>query len=93
MIRAKIDEKLELRFRELAMRRFGYAKGALSKAIEEAILRWLSFVENEDIVFEGDPVEAIEGILSDIDIDSVKLQHMAKDIWASKVLNNVPNRY
>jgi len=27
MIRAKIDERLERRFRELAMKRFGYGKG------------------------------------------------------------------
>ena len=93
MIRAKIDEKLELKFRELAMRRFGYTKGALSKAIEEAILRWIAFAENEELSFEGDPIEAIDGILSDIDIDSVELQHMTKDIWASKVFRRVSNRH
>ena len=32
VIRAKINEKLERRFRELAMKRFGYGKGALKKA-------------------------------------------------------------
>jgi len=93
LIRAKIDEKLELRFRELAMRRFGYTKGALSRAIEEAILRWIAFVEDEDLFFEGDPVKAIEGVLSDIDFDSVELQHMVRGIWASRVLGNVSNRH
>jgi hypothetical protein len=39
VIKAKINSKLKLRFRELAMRRFGYSKGAISRAIEEAILR------------------------------------------------------
>ena len=89
MIRARIDEKIERRFRELAMKRFGYGKGALTKAIEEAILKWIASVESEDIGFEGDPIKAIEGILSDIKIDSVKLQHKIKDLWASKVLENV----
>ena len=93
MIRAKINEKLELKFRELAMRRFGYAKGALSRAIEEAILRWIAFAESEDLSFEGDPVKIIEGMLSDIDIDSVELQHMVKYIWISKVLGDVSNRH
>jgi len=39
VIGAKIDDKLELRFREPVMKRFGYGKGALTKAIEEAILK------------------------------------------------------
>jgi len=89
MLRAKIDEKLERRFRELAMKRFGYGKGALSRAAEEAILRWISMVEKEEVGFEGDPVEAIDGLLSDFDVDSVKLQHKIKGLWAFKVVENV----
>ena len=54
-----------------AMMKFGYGKGALTKAVEEDILKWISFVEEETITFEGDPVEAIDGILSEIDINSV----------------------
>ena len=89
MIRAEIDEKLERRFRELAMKRFGYGKGALTKAVEEAILKWVSSVEEEAASFEGDPVEAIDGILSGIDVDSVALQHKIKDLWISKVSEDV----
>jgi hypothetical protein len=86
VIKAKIDSRLELRFRELAMRRFGYSKGAISRAVEEAILRWISLTEEGLISFEGDPVEVIDGILSDINMGSVELQHMIKDIWASTVV-------
>jgi len=86
LIRAKIDGRLELRFRELAMRRFGYGKGALSRAVEEAILRWVSSVEEESVFFEGDPVEVIDSVLSDVRLDSVELQHRIKDIWVSRVL-------
>jgi len=89
VLRAKIDEKLERKFRELAMKKFGYGKGALSKAAEEAILRWISMVEREEINFEGDPIAAIDGILSDIDIDSVELQHKIKDMWILRVVKNV----
>ena len=89
MIRAKIDERLERKFRELAMKRFGYGKGALSKAVEEAILKWVSLVGRKEVVFEGDPVEAIDGLLSDVNIDSVKLQHKIKEIWMGKVAENV----
>jgi hypothetical protein len=69
------------------MKKFGYGKGALSKA-EEAILNWVSS-EKETIVFEEDPVKAIEGLLKDIDVDSVKLQHETQKVWTKKVLNRV----
>jgi hypothetical protein len=90
-LRVQINKKLEQRFRELAMRRFGYAKGALSKAAEEAITQWASMLEGEGLSFEGDPVEAIDGLLSDVRVDSVKLQHEIQKIWASRVLKNVSN--
>jgi len=89
VIRAKIDERLERKFRELAMKRFGYGKGALKKAAEEAILKWISTVESEEIRFEGDPVEAIEGLLSGININSVELQHKIKEMWMLKVAENL----
>jgi len=88
-LRVQINRKLERKFRELAMKRFGYAKGALSRAAEEAIIKWISMIENESLNFEGDPVEAIDGLLSDIDIHSVELQHEARKIWAQKALTNV----
>ncbi len=81
MLRVKIDKKLELKFRELAMKRFGFSKGALSKAAEEAILKWISSVESETIEFDGDPVEAIDGVLADVKASSVKLQHEALKEW------------
>jgi len=88
-LRVQINQKLERKFREFAMRKFGYGKGALSRAAEEAIMKWISTVEEENLSFEGDPVEAIDGLLSDI--DSVELQHEVKKIWAPKVLKNVPS--
>ena len=91
VIRAKIDKELERKFRELAMKKFGYTKGSLQKAAEEAIARWIAWVENENLEFEGDPVEAIDGILADLDVDSVGLQHKARELWASKVLGGVPS--
>jgi hypothetical protein len=35
----------------------------------------------EDIKFEVDPVEAIRGILSEVKMNSVELQHLAKKLW------------
>ena len=88
-LRVQIDNKLEQKFREAAMKKYGYAKGSLSKAAEQAILNWLSIVEKENVAFEGDPVKAIEGLLKDIDTDSVSLQHESTKLWTKKVLNHV----
>jgi len=89
-LRVQVNTKLEQKFREAAMRRFGYGKGALSKAAEEAILNWIASLENETITFEGDPVKAIEGLLKDVKADSVTLQHESQKLWARKVLDHVP---
>jgi hypothetical protein len=86
----KISKELERRFRELAIKKFGYTKGSLQKAAEEAIARWIAWMENENLEFEGDPVEAIDGILADLDADSAELQHKARELWVSKVLGGVP---
>jgi len=64
-------------------------RGALSKAVEEAILNRISLVEKEEVSFEGDPVEAIDGLLSDININSVQLQHIIKKIWVNRMTKNV----
>ena len=66
------------------MRKFGYGKGSISKAAQEAFLRWISEVEEEMLSFKGDPVEAIDGLLKDIDVDSVELQHKARELWISR---------
>lgn len=39
-LRLEIDKELERKFRELAMRRYGFTKGSIKKAAETAIKRW-----------------------------------------------------
>ncbi|MGQ4892013.1 MAG: hypothetical protein ACP6IP_05940 [Candidatus Njordarchaeia archaeon] len=84
MLRVNIDKRLELKFREIAMKRYGYVKGSLSKAIEEAILKWISSVEDEIIDFDGDPVEVLDGMLSDVKASSVDLQHEVLKVWVKE---------
>ncbi len=84
MLRVQIEKGIERRFREMAMRKFGFGKGSLSKAAQEAFLRWISSVEDELLKFEGDPVEEIDGLLAGIPIDSVELQHMVKKLWLKR---------
>lgn len=91
-MKIELSEETEKKFRQAAMRRFGYRKGALSLAAEAAIKKWTASVE-EIPEFMGDPVKAIEGLLADLDIDSVELQHLAADIWAGRVGSHVLDRY
>lgn len=80
-IRVQLPDDLEKKFRETAMKCFGYGKGALSKAAEEAFRNWITSAGKEKLKFKGDPVKAIEGMLKDVDLDSVELQHAAKKMW------------
>ncbi len=88
-LRLQIRKELEAKFRETAMRRFGFTKGALSRAAEEAIEKWLSSME--EVKFEGEPVEAIDGLLSDIKMGSVELQHLAGKLWTKVAAGHVPD--
>jgi hypothetical protein len=90
-LRFQVREELERKFREAAMKRFGYGKGALSRAAEEALQKWLASISMEEEVFRGDPVKAIDGLLADVNLDSVKLQHLVKKMWTSKGHNDVSN--
>ena len=45
-IRGVVSEEVEEKFRKLAMRKFGYGKGSLSKALEEALLHWIDMIDS-----------------------------------------------
>ena len=40
-IRGVVEKEIEEKFRELAMKKFGYGKGSLSKALEVALRQWI----------------------------------------------------
>ncbi len=44
-IRAVIDKEAETKFRQLAMKKFGYGKGSISKALTEALENWIRAYE------------------------------------------------
>lgn len=67
-IKVEVDDALARRFRKRALERHGYKKGAVKKAFEEAITRYVS-------VGEAD-WEPLRGSLR-LKVDSVRLQHSA----------------
>jgi len=46
-VRGVVPREVEKKFRKLAMKKFGYGKGSLSKALEEALLKWIELFESE----------------------------------------------
>ncbi|HZX20227.1 MAG TPA: hypothetical protein VFF13_04385 [archaeon] len=46
-LRAQVKEKKVKIFREKAMKKFGHEKGAISKAVNDAIDKWLDYEENK----------------------------------------------
>ena len=80
-IKVYIDPKIEEEFRKNAMKIFGYGKGSLSKAAEQAFKNWIQ--ENssnlEKISIPKDPINEIRGQLEGITLTSVKLQHKARE--------------
>jgi len=47
-IRGVVASETEEKFRRLAMKRFGYGKGSLSKALEAALGHWIQQNESEE---------------------------------------------
>lgn len=82
VLKVELDKKLEGRFREAAMKRYGFKKGAIQKATEEAVSIWID-KEPSIIPKLEDPFGAVTGILKHLrgKKTSVQLQHEAKDLW------------
>jgi len=47
-VRGVVSREVEEKFRKLAMKKFGYGKGSLSKALEEALNNWINVLENQE---------------------------------------------
>jgi hypothetical protein len=82
-----LPEGLKNEFKKRSMETFGYGRGSISKAAEEAIQRWTS--EREKLAREipppEDPVKILRGMLRHVRGSSVELQHEARKIRAERV--------
>ncbi len=74
--------ELEQQFRELSMRRYGFSKGSIKKASEEAVKMWIR-QQNQGLQKVKDPCKLIDGMLSHLKgkYTSVQLQHEAAKLW------------
>lgn len=78
-----LTEDIEKTFRKIAMKRFGYQKGAISKAAQEAIGNWASAFP-EKYEEEEESWDSLIGILKHVKKSSVELQHEAWDSVVKK---------
>ncbi len=87
VLKFELEKELEHKFREAAMRKYGYAKGSLQKASKDALNDWVK-QQSTKIPKVDDPFKLVEGILGHLKgkKTSVQLQHEAKDLWAKKYL-------
>lgn len=85
VLKLEFDKTVETKFRQLAMQRFGYSKGALKKASLEAFERWIR-EEEMTLPKVKSPVAMIEGMLSHLrgKYTSVELQHEVTKLWVKK---------
>ena len=87
VLKVELEKELEHKFRETAMKKYGYMKGSLQKASREALRNWVN-QQPSKIPKVDDPFKLVEGILSHLkgEKTSVQLQHEAKKLWAKKYL-------
>ena len=87
VLKVELEKELENKFREAAMRKFGYSKGSLKKASKEAFGNWI-MQQSRKVPKVEDPFRLVEGILGHLKgkKTSVQLQHEAKELWAKKYL-------
>jgi len=96
-IKVKVSDETERKFREAAMRTFGYGKGSISAASERAFAEWTGqneMAEIRQMAYEDgikDPIKAIEGILKHVKKSSVELKHDASRIRGERY-KHVHNR-
>jgi len=82
-----LPEDLKKEFKRRSMEAFGYGRGSISRAAEEAIQRWTSEREmlTHEIPPSEDPVKVLRGMLRGVLESSVELQHEARRIRAGRV--------
>jgi hypothetical protein len=85
-LRIYLPDELEKKFRKASMESFGYSRGSLSRAAEEAVKSWVRAREaNAYVTVPSEPVKCLRGLLSNVKKGSVELQHESARIRARKI--------
>lgn len=84
-IKVEFEGEFENKFRELAMKKYGFSKGAIKKASKEAIQNWIK-IEDIQLPKVKDSIKTIKGIMKELrgKYNSVELQHQATKLWTKE---------
>jgi len=81
-LKVTLDDELLKLLKERAYKIFGFKKGSLKSAVELAIK---DFIDRIDVLQRGDlSVKDIRGLLKDLKVTSVGLQHKALKLWVGE---------
>ena len=97
-IKVRINNDTEKVFRRSAMHEFGFRKGSISLAANQALGSWALEHENiEKLRVKAkekikDPVKSVRGMLKGIKITSVEMQHEVSRIRSARREKHVSDR-
>ena len=77
-VKIKLSDETEDAFRKSAMETFGYSKGSLSEAAEDAVRGWVAARPKK--VEKAESLASLVGVLKHVKKTSVELQHEIGDI-------------
>jgi hypothetical protein len=84
-LRIYLPDELERKFRKTSMENYGYSRGSLSKAAQEALRSWVGAREGATAVeVPSEPVKSLRGLLRNVKKGSVELQHESARTRARK---------
>ena len=72
-VKVKLSDETEDAFRKSAMETFGYSKGSLSSAAEQAVRDWVAARPKTAEITES--LRKLRGVLKHVKKSSVELQH------------------
>ena len=81
-VKIKLSDETEDAFRKSAMETFGYGKGSLSSAAEEAVRSWVAARPKTTEATES--LSKLRGVLKHVKKSSVELQHEIGEIRAAR---------
>jgi len=89
IIKVNIEDEIEKKFREVAMKKFGYSRGSLSSAAKWAFEYWID--KEEDILnirkrSKKNPIKSMVGVLSHVKKTSIELEDEMGQIIADEVM-------
>jgi len=83
VLKLEFQNNLEQNFREIAMKKYGYMRGSLRKASEEAVKEWI-MKNSTKVPIAENPFKLVYGILANLKgkKSSIDLQHEVGRLWA-----------